>query len=136
MMKEKVKLGLKAPFPWFGGKSHVADKVWERFGDVPNYIEPFAGSLAVLLGRPHKSRYEIVNDKDAYLENFWRAVKADPEGIAKWCDYPINEVALRSRHVWLIRTGKERIIKLMSDPDFYDVKVAGWWVWGISMWIG
>ncbi len=43
---------LKAPFPWFGGKSRVAHLVWERFGDVGNYVEPFAGSLATLLGRP------------------------------------------------------------------------------------
>src|SRR5689334_19180994 len=43
---------LKAPFPWFGGKSRVASLVWERFGEVRNYVEPFAGSLAVLLGRP------------------------------------------------------------------------------------
>lgn len=46
------KAKLKAPFPWFGGKSRVAHIVWERFGDVPNYVEPFAGSLAVLLRRP------------------------------------------------------------------------------------
>lgn len=39
---------LKAPFPWFGGKSTVADLVWQRFGDVPNYVEPFFGSGAVL----------------------------------------------------------------------------------------
>lgn len=37
---------LKAPFPWFGGKSRAAHIVWDRFGDVPNYVEPFAGSLA------------------------------------------------------------------------------------------
>ena len=43
---------LRAPFPWFGGKSRAADLIWPRFGDVPNYVEPFAGSLAVLLGRP------------------------------------------------------------------------------------
>jgi hypothetical protein len=29
---------LKAPFPWFGGKSRVAEIVWDRFGDVPNYV--------------------------------------------------------------------------------------------------
>lgn len=33
-------MSLKAPFPWFGGKSRVADVVWRRFGDVPNYVEP------------------------------------------------------------------------------------------------
>lgn len=41
---------LKAPFPWFGGKSRAAHLVWERFGAVGNYVEPFAGSLAVLGG--------------------------------------------------------------------------------------
>ena len=45
---------LRAPFPWFGGKRRVAPEVWERFGDVPNYVEPFFGSGAVLLGRPAK----------------------------------------------------------------------------------
>lgn len=39
----------QAPFPWFGGKSRAAELIWSRFGDVPNYVEPFAGSLAVLL---------------------------------------------------------------------------------------
>jgi hypothetical protein len=24
----------------------------------------------------------------------------------------------------------------MEDPDFYDAKVAGWWVWGLSAWLG
>lgn len=43
---------LKAPFTWFGGKSRVARLVWERFGDPANYVEPFFGSGAILLGRP------------------------------------------------------------------------------------
>jgi DNA adenine methylase len=54
--------GLRAPFPWFGGKSRVADIVWDRFGDVANYVEPFFGSGAVLLARPHPPRIETVND--------------------------------------------------------------------------
>ena len=65
------------PFPWFGGKSKVSHIVWERFGDVPNYVEPFAGSLAVLLGRPHPPKVETVNDLDGMVANFWRALAAD-----------------------------------------------------------
>ena len=42
---------LKAPFPWFGGKSRAAHLVWERFGNVRAYVEPFFGSGAVLLRR-------------------------------------------------------------------------------------
>src|SRR2546430_907842 len=127
---------LKAPFPWFGGKSRVADVVWARFGDVPNYVEPFAGSLAVLLGRPHEPRTETVNDKDCYLANFWRALAADPEQLAHWADWPVNEADLHARHSWLVNSTKDWRARMKTDPDYYDVKIAGWWVWGISQWIG
>lgn len=80
---------LRAPFPWFGGKSRAAHLVWPRFGDVPNYVEPFAGSLAVLLGRPTSPRIETVNDLDCYLSNFWRAVQVNPEEVARYADWPL-----------------------------------------------
>lgn len=33
---------LRAPFPWFGGKSRAADIIWQRLGaDVINFVEPF-----------------------------------------------------------------------------------------------
>jgi DNA adenine methylase len=69
---------VKAPFPWFGGKSRAADVVWRAFGNVPNYVEPFAGSLAVLLARPHDAKIETVNDKDGLISNFWRGGEVLP----------------------------------------------------------
>ena len=40
---------MKAPFPYFGGKSQIASWVWTLFGpDIRNYVEPFAGGAAVL----------------------------------------------------------------------------------------
>ena len=126
---------LKAPFPWFGGKSRVADKVWPRFGDCENYIEPFAGSLAVLLARPHQPKLETVNDKDCYLANFWRALKLDPAGVAEHADWPVNETDLHARHLWLV--AQEHFRNRMNlDPEYFDSKIAGWWVWGVSQWIG
>jgi DNA adenine methylase len=126
---------LRAPFPWFGGKRRVAHLVWERFGDVPNYVEPFAGSLAVLLGRPHEARVETVNDLDCYVANFWRALQAMPEELARYADHPVNEADLHARHTWLVNRPLWREA-MKSDPDHFDVKIAGWWVWGISQWIG
>lgn len=127
---------LRAPFPWFGGKSRVAPEVWRRFGDVRNYVEPFAGSLAVLLGRPSAPKVETANDIDCYLANFWRALAADPEQVAHYADQPVNEADLHARHRWLVASGKERVERLRTDPDHFDAKVAGWWVWGICLWIG
>jgi DNA adenine methylase len=126
---------LRAPFPWFGGKSRVAPDVWAHFGDVANYVEPFAGSLAVLLARPHPPRTETVNDRDAQLANFWRALKADPDGLAFYADWPVNEVDLHARHRWLVTTGAARVARLEHDPDYYDLQAAGWWVWGVCAWI-
>lgn len=128
---------LRAPFPWFGGKRRVADVVWRAFGpSIANYVEPFAGSLAVLLARPNGAgKIETVNDRDRYLANFWRAVMADPDAVAASADWPVNEADLHARHKWLVNQAEFRE-RMHTDPDFYDVKIAGWWVWGICQWIG
>lgn len=127
---------LRAPFPYFGGKRRAAPLIWERLGDVRNYVEPFAGSMAVLLARPHEPRLETVNDVDGFIANFWRAVKADPGGLAAAADWPINETDLHAWHAWLTqaRNGLEK--KLRADPRHFDAEIAGRWAWGISMWIG
>ena len=128
---------LRAPFPWFDGKSRVAGVVWKAFGDVDNYVEPFAGSLAVLLGRPGKPKLETVNDKDYWLANFWRALQADPKGVAEAADWPVNEGDLTARHIYLVKhIAPELAERIPADPSYYDVHAAGWWVWGISSWIG
>jgi site-specific DNA-adenine methylase len=128
---------LQAPFPWFGGKSKVAAEIWRRFGDVQNYVEPFFGSGAVLLARPQPfNGVETVNDADGFLVNFWRATKSAPEAVAEWADWPVSEADLHARHYWLITEGRDRLARILGNPDAYDAKVAGWWVWGICCWIG
>jgi hypothetical protein len=128
---------LDAPFPWFGGKRKVAADVWARFGAVDNYVEPFFGSGAVLLGRPEPfSGNETINDLDGYVANFWRSIKLSPEATAEWADSPVNENDLHARHVWLLQQRDSLAPRLDGDPDYHDPKIAGYWVWGISCWIG
>ena len=130
---------MKSPFPFFGGKSRAADLIWSRLGDCPNYVEPFAGSLAALLARPHwpfaATRTETVNDIDCYVSNFWRAIEHDPEAVAVAADNPVNECCLHARHTWLHQQA-ERMERLKTDPDYFDARVAGYWCWGLSCWIG
>lgn len=131
---------LCAPWPYFGGKSAIADEVWQRLGDVQNYLEPFCGSCAMLLKRPawHSPRLETVNDANAYLSNFWRAIKAEPEAVADLCNWPVNECDLEARHKWLVEATRKRehAERMRDDPDYYDVKIAAWWAWGLAQWIG
>jgi len=72
---------IKAPFPWFGGKSRAAEIIWARFGNVPNYVEPFAGSLAVLLDPPysadeHSVTYSAASDVAAQVRE-WAIANGD-----------------------------------------------------------
>jgi D12 class N6 adenine-specific DNA methyltransferase len=129
---------LKAPFPWFGGKKAVAAEVWSRLGSCDNYIEPFAGSLAVLLLRPHLSKIETVNDLDSYVANFWRATQQAPDQVAEYADGPVNEVDLHARHRWLLLSDDAKTFRkrMRTEPDYFDAKVAGWWCWGLCCWIG
>jgi len=131
---------LKAPFPYFGGKSKVAEEIWMRLGNPHNYVEPFAGSAAVLLARPddHEwwKRNETINDYSGYIVNFYRAVKKDPHKVAEYASYPITEADLTARNLWLSRYDSTLREQLSSDPDYCDFKAAGWWVWGVSAWVG
>lgn len=135
LVEAQMEREMLAPFPWFGGKSKVARIVWDRFGRVPNYIEPFFGSGAVLLGRPHKAGIETVNDRDCFVANFWRALQNDPDEVAYHADNPVNEADQHARHLWLVQQEEFRE-RMKVDPDFYDSKIAGWWVWGQCIWIG
>lgn len=135
----KDSVDLRSPYPWFGGKSKVAEIVWKRFGAVRNYVEPFFGSGAVLLGRPQPfDGTETVNYLNGWLCNFWRALQADPEGVAEYADWPVSELDLHARGDWLFyREGvAEWVEKLRGDPDYYDIKSAGYWVWVQCCWIG
>lgn len=137
---------MKAPYPYFGGKATIMAQVWTRLGDTPNLIDSCLGSNAPLLSRPGwdwqagrwadgKTRIETVNDKDCFVANFWRALNDDPSGVAKFADWPVNEADLHARHLWLVKN-ENFIERMKTDPDYYDVKVAGWWVWGLCQWIG
>lgn len=100
-------------------------------------MEPFFGSGAVLLGAPYDpKRYETVNDIDGMIVNFWRAIKNNPELVAEYADNPIFENDLYARHQWLVKNSNLLSEQLDENPDFYDAKIAGWWVWGLSCWIG
>ena len=125
----------KAPFVFFGGKSAVASEVWSRLGSPSHYIEPFAGSLAVLLARPDwrpgpRQFTETVNDADGLLCNFWRAVAQSPDVVAEAADWPVFELDLHARHAELIARRVEVAERLRADPRWCDPELAGWWVWG------
>lgn len=125
---------LVAPFPYFGGKRRAVDAVVAAIGDVANYVEPFCGSAAILLGSPTR-KVETINDADGFVANFWRAIAADHEAVARHIQWPVIEADIEARHAWLVARS-ERLRWALEDPDYYDAKIAGWWAWGACCWIG
>ena len=131
----------KTPFPYYGGKADAAPIVWEALGDPHHYVEPFFGSGAVLLRRPHecnRSHYsETVNDADGFLCNAFRAIQMSPGATAEAASWPVCEADLMSRHLTLLKWSEEhKLERLMADPKWHDPEMAGYWIWGISSWIG
>ena len=131
-------MSLKAPFPYFGGKSTVADKVWDALGQPKHYIEPFCGSAAVLLARPDYNpakHMETICDKDGFVANAWRGMQFAPDELAKYCDWPVNHADLNARRKYL-NDNQNLLQQLCDDPEYFNAKMAGYWVWAMSCWIG
>ena len=62
--------------PWYGAKRRLADQIVYWLGWHSMYIEPFCGSLAVLLNKP-RSSIEIVNDLHVDLINLALVIQSD-----------------------------------------------------------
>lgn len=130
---------LKAPFPYFGGKRRAAPLIWEALGDPGGYIEPFAGSAAALLARPAVSgrRIETLNDADGWLVNTWRAIRWAPDEVAHHAAWPISEIDYHARLAWLHERRDDRLVSwLEGDPEVFDAKAAGWWLYVLACSIG
>lgn len=131
----------KFPAPWFGGKADAAPVIWAALGDVAHYAEPFSGSLAVLLRRPHECNRayysETVNDVDGLLVNALRSIQLHPDATAEAASWYVAEADLMARHLAILKWRNERELeRLMADPAYCDPVIGGWWLWGLSCWIG
>ena len=133
---------IKCPFPWFGGKSQAAPLIWTLLGDVDHFVDPFCGSMSVLLNRPHPCNRpyfsETVNDADCLLENFWRSVQWHPEATAAAASWPVSECSKQARGIALLRWRDEQpIADLMAgSPEWCDPVMAGWWAYVVCCTIG
>lgn len=103
---------MKPPIPYYGGKNTLADQIVAMLPPHRHYVEPFAGSLAVLLAKPPSS-VETVNDLDEDIVTFWRVLRDRPDELLRMCilsphsrvDYvaakePCADELERARRVW------------------------------------
>ena len=132
-------MSLAAPFPYFGGKRRAAPRIWQALGDPSGYVEPFAGSAAVLLARPafEGRRVETLNDADGWLVNTWRAIQLSPDDVARHAWGPVTEIDYHARLAWLQqRRTPDLVAWLEGDPEAHDARAAGWWLYVLACGIG
>ena len=75
---------MRPPIPYYGGKQTVAQRIVALMPPHLHYVEPYAGSLAVLLAKT-PARMETVNDLDGNLMAFWRTLRDHPDDLARAC---------------------------------------------------
>ena len=75
---------LKPPITYFGSKTAIAPRIATLLPPHGHYVEPYCGSLAVLLAKS-ASRMETVNDLDGDLMNFWRVLRDHPADLERAC---------------------------------------------------
>ena len=72
-------------FPYPGSKANLAGAFVGRMPSHESYVEPFAGTLAVLLAKK-PAAYEVVNDRDEEIVNFYRVLRDHPDALYSICD--------------------------------------------------
>lgn len=110
---------MKPPIAYYGGKSRLARWVAQLFPPHRVYVEPFAGSAAVLFAKP-RAPHEILNDVDGHVVNFFRVLREQREELELLCrltPYARDEFAEadleeegitdleRARRFWVRTTG-------------------------------
>lgn len=75
---------MKPPFAYYGGKTTIADRIVDLLPQHRHYVEPFAGSLAVLFAKA-PAPMETVNDLDGDVMTFWRVLRDQPDELARVC---------------------------------------------------
>ena len=75
---------MKSPVPYFGGKQRMAPWIVSLLPEHDHYVEPFAGSLSVLLAK-RPSPMETASDLDGELMTFWRVLRDQPEQLLRAC---------------------------------------------------
>jgi DNA adenine methylase len=75
---------MKPPLSYFGGKTRLAPRIAAMLPAHRHYVEPYCGSLAVLLAKA-PAPHETVNDLDGALMTFWRVLRDRPADLERVC---------------------------------------------------
>lgn len=79
---------MNSPIKWVGGKSKLAKHIASSFPNHKGYVEVFGGAGWVLFAK-NISSWEVLNDLDNNLSNFWDVIKNHYEEFISSFKYEI-----------------------------------------------
>lgn len=101
---------MKPPMTYFGGKIRIAPQIVDLMPAHGHYVEPYCGSLAVLLAKP-QAPHETVNDLDKSLMTFWRVLRDQRDEFQELCELTPHSRA-------------EHAASYETSDDLPDIEVA------------
>lgn len=72
----------RPPVRYYGGKWRIADWIISMFPPHTCYVEPFGGGASVLL-RKSPARFEVLNDLDNDVVNFFAVLRTRPDALIR-----------------------------------------------------
>lgn len=78
--RTKDPMPVKAIAPWFGGKRTMAASIVAELGPHTQYVEPFCGSMAIILAKPESSQ-ETAADLHGDLTNLARVLQLESAAV-------------------------------------------------------
>lgn len=101
--------------PWMGGKRRLVDKILPLFPDHQCYVEPFAGSAAMLFAKdPAKS--EVLNDINGDIVNLYRVVQHHLDEFVRQFRWAL---ASREMFGWLGDTPPATLTDIQKAARFF-----------------
>lgn len=74
---------MKSVFRYPGAKAQLSSWIIDHFPAHHCYVEPFAGSAAVLVNKP-ESDVEVINDQDGDIVHFFRVLRDRGDELHDW----------------------------------------------------
>jgi site-specific DNA-adenine methylase len=107
--------GLPPPTNYYGGMARLAHWIASLLPAHRTYVEPFAGSAAVLFAKA-PSPTEILNDLDGQVVNFFRVLRERPAEL-------VRALALTP----YARAEYQQLAAGFEDPGLYELERARRW---------
>ena len=105
----------KPIIPWIGGKSRLAEQVFDKFPEHGCYVEAFAGAAAIFF-RKKPSDVEVINDINGELVNLYRVIQNHLEEFVRQFKWVISS---RQVYQWEQKKAPETMTDIQRAARFY-----------------